>query len=108
MPKKSRLGKQFQERLIAPSEPQVQQEPVQDTAWWKYGFVLTREQSQFLDELVVSVFLRKRRKIERSAIIRSLIDLLRTESIDISDCSSEQEILEALRGQLKTEKRPKR
>lgn len=105
MPKKSRLGKQFQERLIVPSEPQAQEEPAQDIAWWKYGFVLTREQSEFLDELVVSVFLRKKKKIERSAIIRCLIDLLRTERVDISDCTSEREILDSMRKQLKTEKR---
>ena len=108
MPKKSRIGKQFQQRLIAPSEPQVQEEPAQDIAWWKYGFVLTREQSEFLDDLVVSVFLRTRKKIERSAIIRALIDLLRTERIDISDCSNQQDILEALRAQLKAGKRDKK
>lgn len=99
MPKKSRVGKQFQERLIAPSEPQ-QIEPAPESSFWKYGFVLRREQSDYLDELVISVFLRKKKKLERSAIVRAVIELLRSEQVDISDCSTEQEVLEALRRQL--------
>lgn len=103
MPKKSRLGKQFTERLITPSIPPAErkEEPAADSGVWKYGFVLRREQSNYLDELVVSVFLRKKKKIERSAVIRALMDLLRSARIDISDCSTEQEIIETLRRQLK-------
>ncbi len=99
MPKKSRLGKQFQDRLIAPIEelPERPRGAVHDTGVWKYGFVLRRDQSEFLDSLVASAFLRTRKKMERSAIIRALIELLRLEGVDISRCTTEDEILQTVR-----------
>jgi len=103
MPKKSRLGKQFQDRLIASTEePQARTEATaakstRDSGVWKYGFVLRRDQSEFLDSLVAGAFLRTRKKMERSTIIRALIELLRLEGVDISHCTTEDEILQAVR-----------
>lgn len=103
MPKKSRLGKQFHDRLITateePSEPLEAPKArfSKDPSVWKYGFVLRRDQSEFLDSLVAGAFLRTRKKMERSAIIRALIDLLRVEGVDISRCTNEDEIIQAVR-----------
>lgn len=103
MPKKSRLGKQFHDRLITATEglPEGPEaggaQSVRDTSVWKYGFVLRRDQSEFLDSLVAGAFLHTRKKMERSAIIRALIDLLRVEGVDISHCTSEDEIIQAVR-----------
>ncbi|MBI1744430.1 hypothetical protein HYR54_15375 [Candidatus Acetothermia bacterium] len=109
MPKKSRLGKQFTERLIASSEPPPEQPeskpaplalPRDRSQIWKYGFVLRREHSEYLDELVTRAFLKTKKKVERSAVIRALIDLLKMQQVDISECSTETEIREVLKRQL--------